>query len=129
MIKTAGVGRGIDLVEAESEAWRRHHRLATLGLFDPNVLPYTVRRNPLLPEPFRRCHLRAFFFLGGGTVTEISASVQAFDICLVFLAVSRFIAAIACARAEPATLLAPLRNKLIKGFFMETPFKVSESML
>ena len=78
----------------------------------------SLRQKPGPPEPSRRCYLRALFFFGVATVPGNSASVQAFDICLLFLAVSRFTAAVACALAEPATLLAPLRKTLKKGFFI-----------
>jgi len=60
----------------------------------------------------------AFFFRGAAP--GISASVQALVTCLALFALSRFTAAVACARADPAILLALLRNMLINGFFMLT---------
>ena len=65
-------------------------------------------------------YFRVVVFLRADETPGISASVQDLVICRAFFAASRLTAEVAGARAEPAILLAPLRNMLINGFFMAT---------
>lgn len=70
------------------------------------------------------------FFLRGVAGLGARESVQALVACRVFLAASRLTAAVACALAAPAILLAPLKNMLMNGFFIRiTPFKEPKYLL
>ena len=69
----------------------------------------------------RGAYFTAFFFLRGAAMGGKSAFVHAVVTCLALFAASRFTAAVACARADPAARLAALRKLLIKGFFMAAP--------